>query len=96
MKLAWILIVLYTGPLGLFIYILSCRQPLAGTHDMFIAPHWKQSVGSLMHCVAGDATGIILGAILTFHLQLPNGIDLIIEYAAAFVVGRLILQAVLM
>jgi hypothetical protein len=96
MKLAWILIVLYTGPLGLFIYMLSCRQPLEGTHDVFIAPHWKQSVGSLMHCVAGDATGIILGAIFTYHLSLPNGIDLMIEYAAAFVVGLLIFQALFM
>jgi hypothetical protein len=96
MKLAWILIVLYTGPLGLFIYMLSCREPLPGTHDAFIAPHWKQSVGSLMHCVAGDATGIILGAIVTYHLALPNGIDLIIEYAAAFVVGLLMFQALFM
>lgn len=96
MKLAWILIVLYTGPLGLFIYMLSCREPLPGTHDAFIAPHWEQSVGSLMHCVAGDATGIILGAIVTYHLALPNGIDLIIEYAAAFVVGLLIFQALFM
>ena len=96
MKLAWILIVLYTGPLGLFIYMLSCRQPMPGTHDEFIAAHWKQSVGSLMHCVAGDATGIILGAIVTYHLPLPNGIDLIIEYAAAFVIGLLIFQALFM
>ncbi|MCH8014679.1 MAG: DUF4396 domain-containing protein, partial [Candidatus Dadabacteria bacterium] len=44
MKLAWILIVLYTGPIGLFIFFLSCRQPIAGTHDQFIAAHWKQSV----------------------------------------------------
>jgi hypothetical protein len=96
MKLAWVLIVLYTGPLGLFIYTLSCRQPLDETHDMFIAPHWKQSVGSLMHCVAGDATGIIVGAIITFHIGLPNGIDLIFEYIMAFIVGLLIFQALFM
>jgi hypothetical protein len=96
MKLAWILIVLYTGPLGLFLYMLSCREPLPGTHDRFIAAHWKQSVGSLMHCVAGDATGLILGAIFTYHLSLSNGIDLMIEYAAAFVVGLLIFQALFM
>ncbi|HVY55052.1 MAG TPA: DUF4396 domain-containing protein [Thermodesulfobacteriota bacterium] len=96
MKLAWILIVLYTGPLGLFIYMLSCRQPLEGTHDRFIAPHWKQSVGSLIHCVAGDATGIIIGAIITFHIGLPNGIDLIFEYIMAFIVGLLIFQALFM
>ena len=67
MKLAWFLVVLYTGPIGLFIYLLSCRQPLPGTHDQFIAAHWKQSIGSLMHCVAGDATGIILAAALTYR-----------------------------
>jgi len=33
MKLAWILVVLYTGPVGLFIFLVSCRQPLPGTHD---------------------------------------------------------------
>jgi len=96
MKLAWGLIVLYIGPVGLFVYLLSCRQPMPGTHDAFIASHWKQSVGSLMHCVAGDATGIILGAIVTFHLGLPNGLDIIIEYIAAFVVGLFVFQALFM
>ena len=96
MKLAWILIVLYTGPVGLTIFFLSRRQPIAGSHDSFIEPHWKQAVGSMMHCVAGDATGIILAAIVTFHLGLPNGLDLIIEYVTAFIVGLLIFQALFM
>ncbi len=96
MKLAWALIVLYTGPVGLFVYLLSCRQPMPGSHEMYIAAHWKQSVGSLMHCVAGDATGIILGAIITFHLGLPNGLDLIFEYVMAFIVGLFVFQALFM
>jgi hypothetical protein len=96
MKLAWVLIILYTGPIGLFIYLLSCRQPLPGTHSEFIRPHWKQAVGSMMHCVAGDATGIILSAAIVFHFGLPNGGDLIVEYLSAFVVGLLIFQAVFM
>ena len=77
MKLAWILVILYTGPIGLFIYLLSCRQPLPGTHDQYIAAHWKQATGSLIHCIAGDATGIIVSAAVVFHFGLPNGIDLI-------------------
>lgn len=93
MKLAWVLIVLYTGPIGLFIYLLACRQPLPETHDAYIAAHWKQSIGSMMHCVAGDATGIILAAIVTYSLGLPNGIDLIIEYAAGFLVGLFVFQS---
>lgn len=80
MKPAWVLVVFYTGPIGLFIYLLSCRQPLPGMHDTFIAPHWKQATGSLLHCVAGDATGIIISASIVYHFRLPNGIDLIIEY----------------
>jgi hypothetical protein len=96
MKAAWVLITLYLGPIGLFIYLLSCRQPLPGMHDAFIAAHWKQSVGSLAHCLAGDATGIILGAMLTFRFGFPNGIDLILEYTAAFLFGWMIFQALFM
>ena len=96
MKLAWFLIVLYTGPVGLFIFFLTCRQPLPGTHDEYIKPHYKQAIGSMIHCIAGDATGIILAAIVTFHLGLPNGLDLIIEYSTAYLFGLLIFQALFM
>ncbi len=96
MKLAWVLVILYTGPIGLFIYLLSCRQPLPNMHDTFIATHWKQAIGSLLHCVAGDATGIILSAIIVYHFRLPTGIDLSIEYISAFIVGWLIFQALFM
>ena len=96
MKLAWVLVVIYTGPIGLFIYLLSCRQPLPNTHDAFIADRWKQAVGSLLHCVAGDATGIIISSAVVFHFGLPNGIDLIIEYIFAFLVGLFVFQALFM
>jgi len=96
MKLAWVLVVFYTGPIGLFIYLLSCRQPLPDTHDAFIASHWKQATGSLLHCVAGDATGIIVSAAIVYHFGLPTGIDLIIEYISAFIVGLLVFQALFM
>jgi hypothetical protein len=96
MKAAWVLIALYLGPIGLFVYLLACRQPLPGTHDDYIAAHWKQSIGSLAHCLAGDATGIILAAALTYRFHFPNGIDLILEYAAAFVFGWVIFQALFM
>lgn len=96
MKLAWVLVVLYTGPIGLVLYLLTCRQPLPGTHDQFIAAHWKQATGSLLHCVAGDATGIILSAAIVYHFGLPNGVDLVIEYVSAFVVGLLVFQALFM
>ncbi len=96
MKLAWVLVVFYTGPVGLLLYLLTCRQPLPGTHDQFIAAHWKQATGSLLHCVAGDATGIILSAAIVYHFGLPNGVDLVIEYLSAFVVGLFVFQALFM
>ena len=96
MKVAWVLIALYLGPIGLFVYLLSCRQPMPGAHDAFIAAHWKQSVGSLAHCLAGDATGIILAAVLTYRFGFPNGIDLILEYTAAFLFGWMVFQALFM
>ncbi len=96
MKLAWFLIVLYTGPFGLFIFLLTCRQPLDESHDEFIKDHWKQSIGSMIHCIAGDATGIILAAIVTFQLGFPNGLDLIIEYSTAYLFGLLVFQALFM
>jgi hypothetical protein len=49
-----------------------------------------------MHCLAGDATGIILAAFVVSYFGLPNGIDLIFEYLSAFVVGLLIFQALMM
>ena len=39
---------------------------------------------------------IMLKRRITFHLGLPNGIDLIIEYITAFVMGLLIFQALFM
>jgi manganese oxidase len=68
MKWGFILVTLYMGPLGLLLYVLADKEPRPGEHEKFIAPLWKQGVGSTMHCVAGDATGIILAAVVTATL----------------------------
>ncbi|MDB5922214.1 MAG: copper oxidase, partial [Betaproteobacteria bacterium] len=60
MKWGFILVTLYMGPLGLLLYVLTDKEPRPGEHEDFIKPLWKQGVGSTIHCVAGDATGIIL------------------------------------
>ncbi len=46
--------------------------------------------------MAGDATGIILAATVTALLGLPMWIDLATEYAAGFIFGLLIFQALFM
>jgi hypothetical protein len=92
MKVAWVLITLYSGPVGVILYLTSCREPSPGTHQQFVAPMWKQAVGSTMHCVAGDALGIVLAAAVTSALGVAGGVDLAIEYVFAFLLGWLIFQ----
>lgn len=95
-KLAWVLVTAYTGPVGLALYWKTCRAPPGVLHTRFTKPTWKQAVNSEMHCLAGDATGIIASAAIVYHFGLPNGIDLIIEYCSAFIVGLLVFQALMM
>lgn len=96
MKWGWIFVALYTGPVGFVVYWLSCREPPRIRHEKFIVPLWKQSVGSTIHCLAGDATGIIVAAAITSLLGLPMGLDVVVEYAAGFGFGLLIFQALFM
>lgn len=96
MKWGWILVTLYTGPIGFIVYWLSCREPTPGAHERFVAPLWKQSVGSTIHCMAGDATGIILAALATRRIDSTMGADAALEYAAGFALGLFIFQALFM
>ncbi len=95
-RLAWILATAYTGPIGVFMYLLGCRRPFPGGHDRYIRATWKQGLNSEMHCLAGDATGIIVAASIVPILGLANGWDVLIEYAAGFVFGLFIFQALMM
>ena len=96
MRIGWVLVTLYLGPISLFLYIMSCQEPEPLTHEEFVLPLWKQSLGSTIHCVAGDATGIVVAAALTAVLGLPMWLDLIIEYVAGFAFGLLVFQALFM
>lgn len=96
MQWGFILVTLYMGPLGLLLYVLADKEPKPGTHEAFIQPLWKQGVGSTIHCIAGDATGIISAAVITASLGLPMKIDLIVEYLAGFSFGLFIFQSLFM
>ena len=96
MKWGWVLITLYMGPVALALYVLADKEPRPGEHERFIRPLWKQGVGSTVHCIAGDATGIITAAVITSALGLPMWIDLIVEYVAGFGFGLFIFQALFM
>jgi len=96
MKWGFILVTLYMGPFGLLIYVLADKEPHPGEHEQFTSPLWKQGIGSTIHCVAGDATGIILAAAVTALMGLPMWIDLIVEYVAGFSFGLFIFQSLFM
>src|SRR5438270_3346779 len=96
MKWVFILVTLYTGPIGLLMYVLADKEPRPGEHEEFVRPLWKQGVGSTIHCIAGDATGIILAAVVTALLGLPMWLDLIVEYLAGFAFGLFIFQSLFM
>jgi hypothetical protein len=96
MKWGWILITLYMGPVALALYVLTDKEPRPGTHEEFIKPLWKQGMGSTVHCIAGDATGIITAAVIVAALGIPMSIDLVIEYVAGFAFGLFIFQALFM
>ena len=96
MKWGFILVTLYMGPFGLLLYVMADKEPRPGEHESFVAPLWRQGVGSTIHCVAGDATGIILAAVVTAALGLPMWIDLIVEYLAGFAFGLFIFQSLFM
>ena len=96
MKWGFVLVTLYMGPIGLLLYVMADKEPAPGTHERFTKPLWKQAVGSTVHCIAGDATGIILAAVATALLGFPMWVDLIVEYAIGFLLGLLIIQALFM
>ncbi len=96
MKWGWVLVTLYIGPIGAALYVLSCKEPSPGTHEQFVAPLWKQSLGSTIHCVAGDATGIVVASVITTAAGLAMWGDTIVEYVAGFGFGLLVFQALFM
>lgn len=96
MKVGWALVVLYTGPIGLFFYFMTCREPMPGTHEKFIDSLWKQATGSEVHCLAGDATGIIIAAFVLSFYNVPRFWEVCLEYGAGFISGLFIFQALFM
>lgn len=96
MKWGFVLVTLYLGPIGLLLYVLADKEPRPQTHERFTAPLWKQGIGSTIHCVAGDATGIIISAVIVALLGIPMWLDLIIEYISGFALGLFVFQSLFM
>src|SRR6267378_2795070 len=87
MKWGFVLLTAYTGVIGAFLYVLGCREPLPGTHEQYTAAQWRQTLGSTLHCVAGDGVGILAGAVLSRVLGIADVTEVIIEYTLGFAFG---------
>lgn len=96
LKWGFILLTLYTGPFGVFLYVLGCREPLPGLHERYVEVRWRQVLGSTMHCVAGDGVGILVGAVIGSFLSLAMLWDVALEYVLGFGFGWTIFQSLFM
>lgn len=96
LKWGFVLLTAYTGPLGAFLYVLGCREPLPGLHERYVSVRWRQVLGSTMHCVAGDGVGILVGAVIASVMQLSGVLDVALEYVLGFGFGWTIFQALFM
>ena len=96
MKWGFVLLTAYTGPIGAFLYVLGCREPLPGLHERYAAVRWRQVLGSTMHCVAGDGVGILVGAVLASHYHIEGFAEIALEYALGFMFGWTVFQALSM
>jgi hypothetical protein len=96
MKWGFVLLTAYTGVVGAFLYVLGCREPLPGTHEQYTAAQWRQTLGSTMHCVAGDGVGILAGAVISSILGITGIAEMILEYVLGFAFGWSIFQALFM
>ena len=96
MKWGFVLLTAYTGPIGAFLYVLGCREPLPGLHEQYVAVRWRQVLGSTMHCVAGDGVGILVGAVLASHFHIEGLAETALEYGVGFLFGWTVFQALFM
>jgi Domain of unknown function (DUF4396) len=96
LKWGFVLLTAYTGVFGAFLYVLGCREPLPGLHERYTAARWRQTLGSTMHCVAGDGVGILAGAVISSFVGIAGLAEVIVEYVLGFAFGWTIFQALFM
>lgn len=59
LKWGFVLLTAYTGPIGAFLYVLGCREPLSELHERYVFARWRQVLGSTMHCVAAMVSAFL-------------------------------------
>lgn len=82
MKVAWVLTVLYSGPLGLAVYWYTGRGQIA--HDSL----WRKSFRSVAHCYSGCGLGEIIGVLTLAGLLAISGWPVnLVSFTLAYLIG---------
>jgi hypothetical protein len=55
-----------------------------GTHERYVEAQWRQTLGSTMHCAAGDGMGILAGAVLASTFHITGLSEIVLEYLLGF------------
>jgi len=95
-KWGFVLLTAYTG-----VFRLSSMRSVAanrspGCMNVTSQRAGGQTLGSTMHCVAGDGVGILAGAVLAGILGLTGAAEVILEYVLGFAFGWMTFQALFM
>jgi hypothetical protein len=82
MQAVWFMTVLYSGPIGLWLYYLSGRKQIR--HDSI----WRKGVRSVAHCYSGCGAGEITGVFIAAGLlAMGNTAISIITFIFAYIFG---------
>src|ERR1700741_2804126 len=84
LKWGFVLVTAYTGVIAAFFYVLGCREPLPGLHERYVATRWRQTLGSTMHCLAGDRVGTLSGRAPPRGFGLAGLAEIVLEYVLGF------------
>ena len=82
MRLVWTMTVLYSGPLGLFLYWHTGRKQI--TRDSI----WRKGWRSTAHCYSGCGMGEIIGVVITSAiLSLGSTWVAVVTFVLAYIMG---------
>lgn len=101
LKIGWPIIMFFFSVIGLFLYIWTCRVPRIAylkadetkkAHHEYVANTLSKVTGSVIHCVSGDALGIVTAMVIGRYVGLHFWSEFTAEYIIGFLFGWLLFQ----
>lgn len=101
LKWAWPIIVLFFSPIGLALYLWTCRPAGIGKvsgdqqqqlHHQYVDKPFRKVTGSVIHCVGGDGLGIMTAMVIARSVDMSFWTEYWFEYLVGFAFGWFIFQ----